>query len=399
MRAFLFILLATATLFLVPEFAAAGQQQFRLERPDAQRVELLGEFNQWKAQPMKKESDGSWTLTISIPPGTYGYKFLVNGSEWAFDPKNPKRKTVDSIENSMIEIAGGSSTVLPASSPPVPLAIKPAITPAQTVTSNSPVSSSTSSLAPTPGEVLKLEVPLSVRRAAEADKGVHLTKARLAIAVPKGFDPQKSWPVLIINNTLDASNIDSMNQFKQAALEAGWIIMAADPMDTEKGDKGGWRWPTIAAAMDYLTAAWPAAKDWPIAVGGMSGGGKNSAFIAADFARERHRLIGILMMGCNQDMATVAFHKSAPPNFLGVPVFLSSGKSDTIATPSQHEDVKSSLRATGFQKVRLESFAGAHDIYQPHITESLEWFVAESVRNAPAQRSSSDFDKFFKKKP
>ena len=167
---------------------------------------------------------------------------------------------------------------------------------------------------------------------------------------------------------------------------------------TEKNKEGGDRWPTIAAAFDYITATWPTVKDWPIATGGMSGGGKNSAFLAADLAREHHRIIGMLMMGVNQDMATVAFRKSAPPNFLTAAVFLSSGKSDTIASPSQHEEVKNSLKATGFQKVRLESFDGAHDIYRPHIGEALRWFVAESSKSSPAGHQS-DFEKYFKKKP
>jgi hypothetical protein len=48
--------------------------------------------------------------------------------------------------------------------------------------------------------------------------------------------------------------------------------------------------------------------------------------------------------------------------------------------------------------VRLESFPGGHDIYQPHINEALKWFMAESSKSSPARRES-DFDKFFKKKP
>ena len=161
------------------------------------------------------------------------------------------------------------------------------------------------------------------------------------------------------------------------------------------------RWPCIAAAFDYLMAAWPAMKDWPIASGGMSGGAKNSSFLVAQLAQEHHRVIGMLMMGCNQDLASAAYRKNAPPNFLGAAVFLSSGKSDTIATPAQHEKVKRSLQATGFRNVRLESFDGGHDIYQPHIGEALRWFVAQSLPSTGAQQAAktSDFDKLFKKKP
>ncbi len=39
---------------------------------------------------MAKQAGGLWSLRISLPPG----KFLVNGSEWLFDPGNPERKTV-----------------------------------------------------------------------------------------------------------------------------------------------------------------------------------------------------------------------------------------------------------------------------------------------------------------
>jgi predicted esterase len=384
--------------------AFATEQEFRLEKPDAKSVELVGEFNHWKAQPMKRQSDGAWTLTLSAPPGTYGYKFLVNGTEWIFDPNNPNRKKVDGIENSSIEIVGGTP---PPGGPSAIASSTPSTTATPSLTSSgsigpSPaITSTAATLAPTPGEVLSLEVPLSAKQRAEAAKAGNprLANARMAVAVPQGFDPQKSWPVIVINNTLDAPNIDAMNQFKQAAVDEGWVIMAADAPDSEKDDKGAWRWPTIAAAIDYVIAAWPTAKSWPIACGGMSGGAKNSTFIAADLARDHHRVIGMLMMGCNQDMATVAYRRSAPPGFLNVPVFLSSGKSDTIATPAQHEVVKNSLRATGFQKVRLESFDGAHDVYQPHVTEALKWFVAQSSASAPMTQRPSEFDKFFKKKP
>jgi hypothetical protein len=60
--------------------------------------------------------------------------------------------------------------------------------------------------------------------------------------------------------------------------------------------------------------------------------------------------------------------------------------------------VRNSIKAIGFNKIRLESYTGGHDPYPPHTTEALNWFVAESWKNTPARRDS-DFDKFFKKKP
>ncbi len=220
----------------------------------------------------------------------------------------------------------------------------------------------------------------------------------MSIVVPPGFDPQKTWPILVVNNTENYPNVDSLHQFQEAANDEGWVGLAADPVEAEKDEHAAWRWPCLAAALDYMGAVWPGSKNWPIACGGMSGGAKNSAFIAADLARAHYDLVGMLMMGCNQDMATVAYHRSVVPQFLAVPVFLSSGKQDTIATPVQHEFVKSSLRGTGFQKVRLESYDGAHDVYAPHIGEALKWFASESSGHHKPSTNSS-FDNFFKKKP
>ena len=75
-------------------------------------AELMAEFNQWKSLSMTKQSNGMWTtIKVSIPPGTYGYKFLVDEKDWVFDPNNPGRKAVDGVENSSIRrsvVEGGA---------------------------------------------------------------------------------------------------------------------------------------------------------------------------------------------------------------------------------------------------------------------------------------------------
>lgn len=384
--------------------ATAAEHEFRYKAPDAQSVSLMGEFNNWKGAPMTKESDGVWSLKVTLSPGIYGYKFLVDGKDWVFDPDNPKRKNVNGAENSAIEIADSETSKVQAVA-----AATSSATASATVSKGATLSSATrpanlAALAPSPGEVFTLEVPLSAKRRADAaqDGNAKLAHTKIALAVPNGFDPQQSWPMLVICNTEGYSNIDAMNMYKQAALDEGWIVMAADDVEAEKNREGATREACAGAAFDYLDVAWPASKKWPVACGGMSGGGKNSAFLAAYLAKDGRRIIGMLMMGVNQDMASVANGKTHPPGFQQVPVFLSSGKKDTIATPEQTERVKTSLRGGGFYKVRLESHDGAHDVHQPHISEALRWFIAQAQSSRPAGASSSpssDFDKFFKKKP
>ena len=108
----------------------------------------------------------------------------------------------------------------------------------------------------------------------------------------------------------------------------------------------------------------------------------------------------MLMGGCNEDMATMSLHEGHPPFglFVNIPIYLSSGTNDKIATPEAHKTVMKSMQASGFHKIRLETYSGAHDPYPPNTTEALNWFVAEANKNSP-QKPETDFDKFFKKKP
>ena len=65
---------------------------------------------------MTKGADGTWTAKVSLPAGTQAYKFLVNGSDWVFDPQNSKRTTVDGVENSAVDV-GSSTAALPTPTP------------------------------------------------------------------------------------------------------------------------------------------------------------------------------------------------------------------------------------------------------------------------------------------
>lgn len=72
--------------------AVEGGVIFRYKNPDARRVNLVGDFNDWSptADPMTDENgDGEYTLFYPLGVGTYAYKFLVDGKNWVTDPWNP----------------------------------------------------------------------------------------------------------------------------------------------------------------------------------------------------------------------------------------------------------------------------------------------------------------------
>ena len=104
MKAFFTIVVCAAAISFSARVARADEHEFKYKAPDAQSVELMCEFNGWKGVAMTKGEDGVWATKVTLSPGTYAYKFLVNGKDWVFDPDNSAKKTVDGNENSSVEI-------------------------------------------------------------------------------------------------------------------------------------------------------------------------------------------------------------------------------------------------------------------------------------------------------
>jgi 1,4-alpha-glucan branching enzyme len=63
-------------------------QHFSIKAPGALSVMLVGDFTHWQENPvaMKKDNSGVWSTSVPLAPGTYHYRFLVDG-EWRDDPE------------------------------------------------------------------------------------------------------------------------------------------------------------------------------------------------------------------------------------------------------------------------------------------------------------------------
>lgn len=62
---------------------------FEFDDPEARKVSLVGEFNNWDPakHPMKCDESGLWTKTVVLEPGVYEYKFLAD-ENWVLDTQN-----------------------------------------------------------------------------------------------------------------------------------------------------------------------------------------------------------------------------------------------------------------------------------------------------------------------
>jgi hypothetical protein len=89
-----------------------GGIEFTYTDPSAGSVSLAGIFNSWSmnANPLTMDENGVWRVVVALGPGTYEYKFVVNGSEWVADPESPK--VAGSYGNSEITIDANGEPVI-----------------------------------------------------------------------------------------------------------------------------------------------------------------------------------------------------------------------------------------------------------------------------------------------
>ena len=67
-------------------------QVFSFNAPAAMSVMLVGDFTHWQEKPihLQQQPNGVWKTTVPLAPGTYHYRFLVDG-EWRDDPESTLR--------------------------------------------------------------------------------------------------------------------------------------------------------------------------------------------------------------------------------------------------------------------------------------------------------------------
>lgn len=232
-----------------------------------------------------------------------------------------------------------------------------------------------------PGGTIQANVPLSDLEKSYVSEGGNSvpSHAVAVLAVPPGFDPKRSWPIMIAfassehghQNAFDLRMIWSHYGFRE-----GWVTLAGDgPTSAPRVDSSGWRVGHTLAALDALNRSFPGSRQWPIVLVGQSGGAKRASYLAPLFAVAGYRMAGIFLTGINEDRITEACRRFKPPrDFFSIPIFLSSGNQDRIATPDQQSAVENSMRRTGFTNIRHETFAGGHEGSPDHVFEALRWF-------------------------
>jgi len=232
----------------------------------------------------------------------------------------------------------------------------------------------------TPSATVRANVPLSDLEKSYVSEGGNVVPSHTVamLAVPPGFDPKKTWPLLVVFSSSDYEhqNRDALRMFyRRPALAAGCVLIAGDGPQPAKQDSSGWRAGHTLAALDALNRSFPGSVKWPIICMGHSGGAKRASYLAPLLAAGGYRLTGIFLSGMNEERITDGYRRFKPGHdFLRTPIFVSSGENDLIATLAQQNDVENSMRRTGFENIRHMTFPGGHEVRPTQVQEALHWF-------------------------
>src|SRR5215471_12607991 len=231
-----------------------------------------------------------------------------------------------------------------------------------------------------PGSTVTANVPLSAQEKSLAAQGGNTVPPNgvAVLATPSNFDPRKSWPVLIPCSTSDfkRQNRNDLVQFyRSVGLHEGWVLLAGDGPQNARNDTAAWRGAMTLAAIDALHRSFSGSEKWPVACAGFSGGGKGVGYVAPLLAKNGCRIAGIYMTGANEDHLSDGYARIQPgPNFLNTPIYISAGHDDRIATVEQQYNVAGSIKRTGFNRMRIGTFHGGHEVNDGQTSVALSWF-------------------------
>ncbi|MBI4914294.1 MAG: zf-HC2 domain-containing protein [Acidobacteria bacterium] len=67
----------------------AREVEVAIAAPQAVTVAVVGDFNGWdpkRNRLVRSGHEGVWKARLKLPPGTYQYSFVIDGSRWTRDP-------------------------------------------------------------------------------------------------------------------------------------------------------------------------------------------------------------------------------------------------------------------------------------------------------------------------
>ena len=201
---------------------------------------------------------------------------------------------------------------------------------------------------------------------------------RAVVTFPPGFDPSRSWPILIVTSTSDFNRTSAMDAdwYRQPATAEGWIVLGSDATIRPRIDSTQWRLGLL---------------------GGGAGSDPQRMAAIVQVARGLRRIFRRLETKrrpradagkerlCSRLRVFPERNQRRPPQrrLQDLPAWPRFSRGAGLAEQRReryrghaaaHNLVKASLERTGFKRVRLEQFGGGHQLKMSELRRALQWF-------------------------
>jgi len=82
---------------------------------------------------------------------------------------------------------------------------------------------------------------------------------RAVLIFPPGFDPSRTWPLLIVTSTSDfrRTSIIDTDWYRRPAMAEGYVVLGSDATVSPHIDSTSWRLAMLAAALEAVRKVWP----------------------------------------------------------------------------------------------------------------------------------------------
>ncbi len=84
---------------------------FSYRSPRSKQVSIRADFTGWKAEPMQKAANGTWTYQAQLTPGEYAYCFTADDKTFK-DPFNKRTKQIGRTAVSAIVVEAGPAKAI-----------------------------------------------------------------------------------------------------------------------------------------------------------------------------------------------------------------------------------------------------------------------------------------------
>lgn len=195
--------------------------------------------------------------------------------------------------------------------------------------------------------------------------------AKVGIYIPNTAKSKKSMPLFFAMRPGVGSGLSAINQYKKFADELGFIV-AAVGLDSNNDNEDSRLYYMLNCIKNLSDEG--LLDDEPVFIGGFSGGGKWSLHLGA-WAGDYFS--GILGIGTNEDLASFGYRQTANKSCFDLPIVMLNGTNDDVAGTNDYNYYSMfwRMKETGFKKVKVMVYEGAHSIPYKETLEAFEYLL------------------------